>query len=168
MPCDHKAPVSIWDKFCIISVHNCQCFTSSPTAHEPIFHLKWMQIYLQKDTVQRLECPFDIWWLETDLDTPYFFPHTHHSVCIYPFSPFQNRVLRERLLHMEERLRASQEDSDRLRMEREGLREGLQELQAKLREKETEVRDCCRLQGWWTKTKQTSQWWQNWSWIMLK
>ncbi|XP_029924759.1 BICD family-like cargo adapter 2 [Myripristis murdjan] len=51
----------------------------------------------------------------------------------------ENRVLRERLLHMEERLRASQEDSDRLRMEREGLREGLQELQAKLREKETEI-----------------------------
>lgn len=41
---------------------------------------------------------------------------------------------------MEAQLKASQEDSDRLRMERERLRERLSEVQTKLREKEAEVR----------------------------
>lgn len=41
---------------------------------------------------------------------------------------------------MEVRLKASQEDTDRLRIEREALRERASELQIKLREKEAEVR----------------------------
>lgn len=53
--------------------------------------------------------------------------------------PFQNRVLLERLSHMEMQLRASEEDSDRLRREREQLRERLSELQSTLRDKEAEV-----------------------------
>nr|XP_020454290.1 BICD family-like cargo adapter 2 isoform X1 [Monopterus albus] len=51
----------------------------------------------------------------------------------------ENRVLLERLSHIEEQLKASQEDSDRLRVEREGLRERLTELQVKLKEKEAEL-----------------------------
>ncbi|XP_029375381.1 BICD family-like cargo adapter 2 isoform X2 [Echeneis naucrates] len=53
----------------------------------------------------------------------------------------ENRVLLERLSHMEVQLKASQEDSDGLRMDREGLRERLTELQMKLREKESEAKD---------------------------
>ncbi|XP_022618479.1 BICD family-like cargo adapter 2 isoform X1 [Seriola dumerili] len=53
----------------------------------------------------------------------------------------ENRVLLERLSHMEAQLKASQEDSDGLRMEREGLRERLSELQMKLREKEAEAKE---------------------------
>ncbi|XP_056252597.1 BICD family-like cargo adapter 2 isoform X2 [Seriola aureovittata] len=53
----------------------------------------------------------------------------------------ENRVLLERLSHMEAQLKATQEDSDGLRMEREGLRERLSELQMKLREKEAEVKE---------------------------
>ena len=41
---------------------------------------------------------------------------------------------------MEAQLKASQDDSDRLRMERERLRDRLSELQSKLRDKEAEVR----------------------------
>lgn len=41
---------------------------------------------------------------------------------------------------MEAQLKATQEDSDRVRMERDGLRDRLSELQVKLREKEAEVR----------------------------
>ncbi|XP_074528115.1 BICD family-like cargo adapter 2 isoform X1 [Halichoeres trimaculatus] len=51
----------------------------------------------------------------------------------------ENRVLLGRLSHMEAQLRASQEDSDRLRLERGTLRERLLELQTKLREKEAEI-----------------------------
>uniref|UniRef100_H3CX84 BICD family-like cargo adapter 2 n=1 Tax=Tetraodon nigroviridis TaxID=99883 RepID=H3CX84_TETNG len=51
----------------------------------------------------------------------------------------ENRVLLERLAHMEVQLRASEEDSDRLRREREQLRERLSELQSTLREKEAEM-----------------------------
>ncbi|KAM3868879.1 BICD family-like cargo adapter 2 [Diretmus argenteus] len=51
----------------------------------------------------------------------------------------ENRVVQERLSHMEKQLKTSQEDSDRLRMEREALRERVTELQTKLREKETEI-----------------------------
>ncbi|KAM6984128.1 BICD family-like cargo adapter 2 isoform 2-T2 [Tautogolabrus adspersus] len=53
----------------------------------------------------------------------------------------ENRVLQERLSHMEALLRASQEDSNRYRSERETLRERLSDLQTKLREKEAETRD---------------------------
>ncbi|XP_029304409.1 BICD family-like cargo adapter 2 [Cottoperca gobio] len=51
----------------------------------------------------------------------------------------ENRVLLERLSHMEAQLKASQEDSDRLRMERERLRDRLSELQTKLKDKEAEI-----------------------------
>lgn len=40
---------------------------------------------------------------------------------------------------MEAQLKASEEDTDRLRMERERLRDRLSELQTTLREKEAEV-----------------------------
>ncbi|XP_050934754.1 BICD family-like cargo adapter 2 isoform X2 [Lates calcarifer] len=53
----------------------------------------------------------------------------------------ENRVLLERLSHMESQLKASQEDSDRLRIEREGLRERLSEFQVKLKEKEAEAKE---------------------------
>lgn len=41
---------------------------------------------------------------------------------------------------MDERLKSSDEDNERLRMEREGLRARLLELQTDLKEKECEVR----------------------------
>ncbi|KAM7397991.1 hypothetical protein PAMA_006052 [Pampus argenteus] len=53
----------------------------------------------------------------------------------------ENRVLLERLSHMEAQLKATQEDNDRVRMGRESLRDRLSELQAKLREKETEAKE---------------------------
>ncbi|XP_067464183.1 BICD family-like cargo adapter 2 isoform X2 [Thunnus thynnus] len=53
----------------------------------------------------------------------------------------ENRVLLERLSRMEVQLKASQEDSDRVRMERDGLRDRLSELQAMLREKEAEAKE---------------------------
>uniref|UniRef100_A0A7N8XV46 BICD family-like cargo adapter 2 n=1 Tax=Mastacembelus armatus TaxID=205130 RepID=A0A7N8XV46_9TELE len=51
----------------------------------------------------------------------------------------ENKVLLERLTYIEAQLKASQEDSDRLRIERDGLRERLSALQIKLREKEAEL-----------------------------
>ncbi|XP_030010629.1 BICD family-like cargo adapter 2 isoform X1 [Sphaeramia orbicularis] len=51
----------------------------------------------------------------------------------------ENRVLLERLTHMETQLKASQDDTDRLRIEREGLRERVSDLQVKLKEKEAEI-----------------------------
>ncbi|XP_037603563.1 BICD family-like cargo adapter 2 isoform X2 [Sebastes umbrosus] len=51
----------------------------------------------------------------------------------------ENRVLLERRSHMEAQLKASQEDSVRLRTERDRLRDRLSELQIKLREKEAEI-----------------------------
>eukprot|EP00066_Takifugu_rubripes_P006433 XP_003971221.1 PREDICTED: bicaudal D-related protein 2-like [Takifugu rubripes] len=51
----------------------------------------------------------------------------------------ENRVLLERLSHMEVQLGASEEDAERLRREREQLRERLSELQSTLREKEAEI-----------------------------
>ncbi|XP_042355254.1 BICD family-like cargo adapter 2 isoform X2 [Plectropomus leopardus] len=53
----------------------------------------------------------------------------------------ENRVLLGRLSHMEAQLKASQEDTDRLRMERERMRDRVSELQMKLREKEAEARE---------------------------
>nr|XP_040035741.1 BICD family-like cargo adapter 2 isoform X3 [Gasterosteus aculeatus aculeatus] len=53
----------------------------------------------------------------------------------------ENRVLLGRLSYMEAQLKTSQADSDRLRIEREGLRDRLSELQTKLREKEAEVKE---------------------------
>lgn len=52
----------------------------------------------------------------------------------------QNRVLQERLSHMETQLQASEDDCQRLRSERDGLRDRLTDLQLKLSEKEAEVR----------------------------
>uniref|UniRef100_A0A3B5MUJ2 BICD family-like cargo adapter 2 n=1 Tax=Xiphophorus couchianus TaxID=32473 RepID=A0A3B5MUJ2_9TELE len=51
----------------------------------------------------------------------------------------QNRVLQERLSHMETQLKASEEDSQRLRVERDGLRDRLSALHVKLTEKEAEI-----------------------------
>ncbi|XP_041808595.1 BICD family-like cargo adapter 2 [Chelmon rostratus] len=51
----------------------------------------------------------------------------------------ENRVLLERLSHMDGRLKASEEDNDRLRTERERLRDRLSEVQTTLREKEAEI-----------------------------
>ncbi|XP_028276764.1 BICD family-like cargo adapter 2 isoform X2 [Parambassis ranga] len=53
----------------------------------------------------------------------------------------ENRVLLERLSHMEAQLKASQEDTQRLRVERDGLRDRLSELQIKLKEKEAEAKE---------------------------
>ncbi|XP_019941153.1 BICD family-like cargo adapter 2 isoform X1 [Paralichthys olivaceus] len=51
----------------------------------------------------------------------------------------ENRVLLERLSYMESQLKASQEDGDRIRMEREGQRERISDLQMKLKEREAEI-----------------------------
>ncbi|XP_053703519.1 BICD family-like cargo adapter 2 isoform X2 [Synchiropus splendidus] len=51
----------------------------------------------------------------------------------------ENRVLSERLAHMDAQLKATQDDVDRVRVEREGLRERVLDLQVKLREKESEA-----------------------------
>ncbi|KAK5858474.1 hypothetical protein PBY51_002609 [Eleginops maclovinus] len=51
----------------------------------------------------------------------------------------ENKVLQERLSHMDAQLKASQEVSGRLRMERERLRDRLSEIQTKLKEKEAEI-----------------------------
>ncbi|XP_034463033.1 BICD family-like cargo adapter 2 isoform X2 [Hippoglossus hippoglossus] len=53
----------------------------------------------------------------------------------------ENRVLLERLSYMEAQLKASQEDGDRLRMEREGQRERISDLQMKLKDKEAEAKE---------------------------
>uniref|UniRef100_A0A8C5HLS9 BICD family-like cargo adapter 2 n=1 Tax=Gouania willdenowi TaxID=441366 RepID=A0A8C5HLS9_GOUWI len=51
----------------------------------------------------------------------------------------ENKVLLERLSHMDSQLRASLEDSQKVRTERDGLRNRLSELQLKLKEKEAEI-----------------------------
>uniref|UniRef100_A0A9J8BY22 BICD family-like cargo adapter 2 n=1 Tax=Cyprinus carpio carpio TaxID=630221 RepID=A0A9J8BY22_CYPCA len=51
----------------------------------------------------------------------------------------ENRVLKERCTHMDERLKSTQEDNHRLRSERDGLRERVIELQTSLKDKETEL-----------------------------
>lgn len=48
-------------------------------------------------------------------------------------------MLLERLAHMDAQLKASEVDGDRLRMERETLRDRLSELQNQLRDREAEV-----------------------------
>uniref|UniRef100_A0AAV2JBC8 BICD family-like cargo adapter 2 n=1 Tax=Knipowitschia caucasica TaxID=637954 RepID=A0AAV2JBC8_KNICA len=53
----------------------------------------------------------------------------------------ENRVLSERLFHMEKQLKASEEDTDRLRVEREALREKVSDLQVKLTEREAEAKE---------------------------
>uniref|UniRef100_A0A8C6P884 BICD family-like cargo adapter 2 n=1 Tax=Nothobranchius furzeri TaxID=105023 RepID=A0A8C6P884_NOTFU len=55
----------------------------------------------------------------------------------------ENRVLLERMSHIEKQLKASEEDCQRVRAEREGLREKLSNLQEKLSEKQSEVRIRC-------------------------
>ncbi|XP_054586485.1 BICD family-like cargo adapter 2 [Nothobranchius furzeri] len=51
----------------------------------------------------------------------------------------ENRVLLERMSHIEKQLKASEEDCQRVRAEREGLREKLSNLQEKLSEKQSEI-----------------------------
>ncbi|XP_061904637.1 BICD family-like cargo adapter 2 isoform X3 [Entelurus aequoreus] len=51
----------------------------------------------------------------------------------------ENRVLKERLAHMEAQLKASYEDSDRQRSERDVLRHRVSDLQVQLKEKEAEI-----------------------------
>ncbi|XP_077596904.1 BICD family-like cargo adapter 2 [Stigmatopora nigra] len=51
----------------------------------------------------------------------------------------ESRVLKGRLCHMEAQLKASQEDSDRLRSERDTMRDRVSELQVQLKEKEAEL-----------------------------
>ncbi|XP_057677525.1 BICD family-like cargo adapter 2 isoform X2 [Corythoichthys intestinalis] len=53
----------------------------------------------------------------------------------------ENRVLKGRLCHMETQLKASQEATDRLRSERDVLRDRVSELQVQLKEKEAEAKD---------------------------
>ncbi|XP_050965168.1 BICD family-like cargo adapter 2 isoform X2 [Labeo rohita] len=53
----------------------------------------------------------------------------------------ENRVLKERCTHMDERLNSTQEDNHRLRSERDGLRERVIELQTSLKDKETEAKE---------------------------
>ncbi|KAM4544799.1 BICD family-like cargo adapter 2 isoform 2-T2 [Odontesthes bonariensis] len=53
----------------------------------------------------------------------------------------ENRVLVERLSHMETQLRASQDGSQRLRLDRDRVRGRLSELQLKLSEKEAEAKE---------------------------
>ncbi|XP_020778555.1 BICD family-like cargo adapter 2 isoform X2 [Boleophthalmus pectinirostris] len=53
----------------------------------------------------------------------------------------ENRVLSERLSHMERQLKASEEDTERLRVEREVLREKVSDLQVKLSEREAEAKE---------------------------
>ncbi|KTF79030.1 hypothetical protein cypCar_00028306 [Cyprinus carpio] len=53
----------------------------------------------------------------------------------------ENRVLKERCTHMDERLKSTQEDNHRLRSERDGLRERVIELQTSLKDKETEAKE---------------------------
>lgn len=57
----------------------------------------------------------------------------------------QNRVMKERYAHMDERLKSTQEDNYRLRSERDGLRERVIEIQTSLKDKETEVRKMCQM-----------------------
>ncbi|KAM6907431.1 BICD family-like cargo adapter 2 [Xenentodon cancila] len=51
----------------------------------------------------------------------------------------ESKVLLERLSHMETQLKASQEDTQRLRVERDGLKDKVSELQVKVYEKEAEI-----------------------------
>ncbi|XP_061754532.1 BICD family-like cargo adapter 2 isoform X2 [Nerophis ophidion] len=53
----------------------------------------------------------------------------------------ENRVLKERLAHIEAQLKASYEDSDRQRSERDVLRHRVSDLQVQLKEKEAEAKD---------------------------
>ncbi|XP_016346023.1 bicaudal D-related protein 2 isoform X3 [Sinocyclocheilus anshuiensis] len=53
----------------------------------------------------------------------------------------ENRVMKERCTHMDERLKSTQEDNHRLRSERDGLRERVTELQTSLKDKETEAKE---------------------------
>ncbi|XP_061660362.1 BICD family-like cargo adapter 2 isoform X2 [Syngnathoides biaculeatus] len=53
----------------------------------------------------------------------------------------ESRILKGRLCHIEAQLKTSQEDSNRLRSERNVLRDRVSELQVQLKEKETEAKD---------------------------
>lgn len=49
-------------------------------------------------------------------------------------------MVQERYTNLDKRLKSTQDDNDRLRSERDMLRERVVELQANLRDRETEVR----------------------------
>ncbi|KAF5891122.1 BICD family-like cargo adapter 2, partial [Clarias magur] len=51
----------------------------------------------------------------------------------------ENRLLKERCSNMEKRLKSADQDTERIRMERDGLRARLLELQTSLEEKESEL-----------------------------
>nr|XP_055056419.1 BICD family-like cargo adapter 2 isoform X2 [Misgurnus anguillicaudatus] len=53
----------------------------------------------------------------------------------------ENTVLKEQCAHLDDRLKATQEDNDRLRSERDGLRERVMDLQTSLKDKETEAKE---------------------------
>ncbi|XP_065140233.1 BICD family-like cargo adapter 2 isoform X2 [Paramisgurnus dabryanus] len=53
----------------------------------------------------------------------------------------ENTVLKERCAHLDDRLKSTQEDNDRLRSERDGLRERVMDLQTSLKDKETEAKE---------------------------
>lgn len=52
----------------------------------------------------------------------------------------QNRLLKDQRSNMDVRLKSSEEDNERIRIERDGLRVRILELQTSLKEKEGEVR----------------------------
>ena len=72
-------------------------------------------------------------------------------VCLCLHVHVQNKMLHGRLSHMAEQMGAVQGAGERLRAEREEQRERLADLQARLREKETEVRGRrVHAQLWWS------------------
>ncbi|XP_063060058.1 BICD family-like cargo adapter 2 isoform X2 [Engraulis encrasicolus] len=53
----------------------------------------------------------------------------------------ENRVLQERYTNLDKRLKSTQDDNDRLRSERDMMRERVMELQSSLRDKEAEAKE---------------------------
>ncbi|KAG7314513.1 hypothetical protein KOW79_021816 [Hemibagrus wyckioides] len=66
------------------------------------------------------------------------FSRSINSACLDTLQA-ENRVLKERCSNMDKQLKSSDEDNERIRMEREGLRVRLLELQSNLKEKEGEL-----------------------------
>ncbi|KAK3509074.1 hypothetical protein QTP70_020216 [Hemibagrus guttatus] len=66
------------------------------------------------------------------------FSRSINSACLDTLQA-ENRVLKERCSNMDKQLKSSDEDNERIRMEREGLRVRLLELQSSLKEKEGEL-----------------------------
>ncbi|XP_027034412.2 BICD family-like cargo adapter 2 [Tachysurus fulvidraco] len=66
------------------------------------------------------------------------FSRSINSACLDTMQA-ENRVLKERCSNMDKQLKSSDEDNERIRMERDGLRARLLELQSNLKEKEGEL-----------------------------